>query len=250
MKAIIDVKSVKLNQLNNDEYAHFMKSVANLIQNATLEKLSLEENDFEEFQNKLELLTDVVRQTRSSAETKKIVDLDKQRTKMLSFLLSSIKIGRNNIDEVNKESSVLLYNDIKNYYGIQTLPSRQKSNAIDGLLKDLSKSKNVLHINRLRLSEVIIELNKCNQEHQRLVEGRAESQFVNVLPNAKRMRDELNEMYKYFVTCAFASNVVKSSLESLNFIGLLNKLIEDTMLSNKQRLSQVSSVKKSDKEKE
>lgn len=250
MKAIIDVKSVKLNQLNNDEYAHFMKSVANLIQNATLEKLSLEENDFEEFQNKLELLTDVVRQTRSSAETKKIVDLDKQRTKMLSFLLSSIKIGRNNIDEVNKESSVLLYNDIKNYYGIQTLPSRQKSNAIDGLLKDLSKSKNVLHINRLRLSEVIIELNKCNQEHQRLVEGRAESQFVNVLPNAKRMRDELNEMYKYFVTCAFASNVVKSSLESLNFIGLLNKLIEDTMGANKQRLSQVSSVKKLDKEKE
>lgn len=250
MKTIVYVKSVKLNQLNNDEYAHFMKSVANLIQNATLEKLSLEEKDFETFQNKLEVLSDVVRQTRSSTETKKIVDLDKQRSKMLSFLFSTIKVGRNHIDANSKESSMFLYNEIKKYYGIQTLPAGQKSNAINGLLKDLNKSKNIPHINRLHLSEVLSELDKYNQEHQKLTQGRSESRVMNVLPNAKTMRGELSEMYQYFITCAFAANVVNSSTESSNFVGFLNKLIEDTMLSNKQRLSQVSSAKKLDKSKE
>lgn len=243
MKKITDLKAIKITQLNNDEYAQFITGVVNLVQNATPEKIFLTEELFSTLKKKLNDLTNSVRQTRISKETAKITELDKKRGELVVFLLSSFRFEQKNIIKERKEAASFLYKVCKNYLGIQSLPIRQKSHAISGLILDLEKPENKEKLQVLGVTDALNALNQYNQEFQKLIEGRAESQLTNTLPNARKIRKEIDEIYKYITKCAFAMNITNKTEESSNFISLLNKLIEDTSNANKQRLGKITSTK-------
>lgn len=239
------IKSIPVEKLNNDEYAQFVKGVLSLVSGATLEKLSVSETIFDGLHKNVELLTEASRQSRQSQDTEKITQIDKQRTEVLSYLLSSFRLEQKNIDSVRKAAASTLFKEFKNYVGTQSLPSRQKSQAIDAFVKDLKKPQSVTHLTILGLLRSVDALEDYNKKYQKLVEGRAESQIATSLINVKQVRKEANQYYKDIVKYAGAMNVIHPTLESGNFIALLNKLIDDTMLSNKQRLSQLASAKAS-----
>ena len=238
MKAFLDVKSVKLEQLNNDEYAQFVKSVLNLVQNASLEKLSVEQEVYDALQSYHENLTEATRQSRFSNETKDITQLDRQRCDYLIFLLSSFRFEQKNAIAERREAAAMLHKNMKRYSGIQALPLRQKSQTIEGFLKDITKPEFEKYVNTLGISQTITSLTEVNKECQKLIEGRAESQVTNKPINTKKVRKEATKLYRYVTRCASSSHAVFQSSESANFITLLNKLITDTMNANKQRTTQ------------
>ena len=43
MKVVLDIKNIKLEKLNSVEYAHFIKSMLDLVKNVGLEHLNLEQ---------------------------------------------------------------------------------------------------------------------------------------------------------------------------------------------------------------
>lgn len=235
MKEIVRIKEFRLDRLNNDEYAQFLRGTANLISVATLDKLGVEEELFREFMMRINQLTDSTRQSRSSKETKELKDLDKKRNELSVFLLSAFRLERKSPIKERKEAGEVLYDETKNYIGLQTLPSRQKSHVISGLIKDLLKSKNIVCINTLGLLKIVRELEEVNVSYQKTTEGRAESQVENVLINAKKIRLVSDKQYEDIVTWAFATNLVNPSPESKNFVVMQNKLIEDTANAYKQR---------------
>lgn len=243
MKNLTTINSLALDKLNNDEFAQFMKGVVNLATNATLEKLSVKEDVFNELKRNLELLTEASRQSRLSQETEKLISLDKQRSELLSFVVSSFSLERKNVITSRKEAATVLYKEFKNYKGVQTLPIRQKSQAIDALLKDLKKPQLEQYVNILGLQKSVTALEDLNQRYQKLLEGRAENQVNVLLVNVKKVRKETRELYYEVVRYAYAMNLINPSEESISFINLLNKLIEDTKNANKQRLAQSSSAK-------
>lgn len=243
MKNDFTIKSITLEKLNNDEYAQFIKGVLNLVFNANLEKLGVSQELFDATRNNLDLLTEASRQSRLSVETEKIIKIDKQRSEVLSFLISSFRLEQKNVDTSRKESALVLYKEFKNYTGTQSLPARQKSQAIDALIKDLEKTQFEPHLKTLGLQKSVKALVEYNQEYQKLVEGRAENQIANTLINVKKTRKDTNLLYKELIKYAFSMNVIHPSVESANFIILLNKLIDDTMTANRQRLSQGASAK-------
>ena len=245
MELIVEVKPIKFSLLNNDEYAQFVTGVVNLAEIATLEKLFIDSKDFNVLKKKLDDLTEVGRQTRGSKETQRISELDKSRSDLVVFLLSLFRVEQKNIVSERKEAAKALYKECKNYLGIQSLPIRQKSHAISGLIKDLEKDNNKKHTTTLGVLESVASLKNYNQEVQKLIEGRAENQLVNTLPNAKKLRNEISELYKHITKCAYAMNIINKTEESSNFINLLNKLVEDTSFANKQRLAQIAVSKKS-----
>lgn len=243
MKNDFTIKAIALERLNNDEYAQFIKGVLNLVVNATLEKLAVSEELFEATRKNLELLTEASRQSRLSQETERIVQIDRQRSDVLLFLLSSFRFEQKNVEETRKEAASILYKEFKNYVGTQSLPTRQKSQAIDAFLKDLNKAQFETHIRTLGLQKSVKALVDYNQEYQRLVEGRAENQIANTLINVKKTRKDTNPLYKEIIKYAYSMNVIHPSVETANFIVLLNKLIDDTMSANKQRISQLTTSK-------
>ena len=148
MSTLMDISLPNLSRLNNDEYAQFLKGVIKLVNVATIEKLAIKQELFSAIENNLELLTEASRQSRSSKESENINRLDKQRSELLSYLLSSFRLGKKSSLESHREAASVLVTAFKNYTGVQSLPTRQKSQAIDALLKDLEKPEFSKHLVR------------------------------------------------------------------------------------------------------
>lgn len=240
MDKIVEISSIRFERLNNDEFAQFIKTLINLAEEASLEKVGVKQEWITLLKGYVDDLTEASRQSRLSSETQSISMLDKQRGQLVVFLLSSFRNERNHILENRKEAGSYLYKLTRNFAGIQSLPTRQKSQTISALLKDLKKPHEATLVETLGLTQVVEKLTEYNQEYQRLVESRAEKQIKNVKINTKRVRLEATKVYRGVVKYAFATNLLHQTQESASFVELLNKLISDTMAANKQRLAQVS----------
>ena len=112
----LEINSIRLEKLNNDEFAQFIKVTLNLVQDVTLEKIGIQKELYESLQKRLDDLTEATRQSRQNDETHKIADLDKVRGKLVVFLLSSFRNERGNVVAKNrKEAASALYSLTKNF---------------------------------------------------------------------------------------------------------------------------------------
>lgn len=243
----IDISLPNAGKLNNDEYAQFMKGVVKLVNTTTSEKLGVKKDLITAIEKNVELLTEASRQSRSSKESENIRHLDKQRNELLSYLLSSFRLGKKSALVAQREAAQILYLEFKNYKGVTSLPTRQKSQAIDALVKDLEKPTIAAHLNTLGISHSVAPLKEANAKYQELVDVRAENQINTNVINVKKVRKETDVLYKELARFIFANHIVNPSAESTNFNTLFNKLIDDTITANKQRLAQALINKKSAK---
>ena len=240
----IDISLPNAGKLNNDEYAQFMKSLIKLVNTPTPEKLGVKKDLVTSIEKNVELLTEASRQSRSSKESENIRHLDKQRNELLSYLLSSFRLGKKSALVAQRESAQILYLEFKNYKGVTSLPTRQKSQAIDALVKDLEKPAIATHLNTLGVSHSVAPLKEANAKYQELVDVRAENQINTNTINVKKVRKETDALYKELTRFVFANHIVNPSAETANFSTLFNKLIDDTIAANKQRLAQALINKK------
>ncbi|MDO4880534.1 MAG: DUF6261 family protein [Capnocytophaga sp.] len=250
METIKDVKTIRLEKLSIGEYTQFLKAVISLVEKATIEKVGISTDLFTRLQKQTELLTEIIGQSYISQETKELATIDKERSKLSVFLLSTFRVSRNDADTKKKNAATVLYNVCKNYVGLQSLPVRTKTQFISSMLNDLNKPANKTHIETLGVTASLTVLEKENQAYLKLSEGRAESQVANTFVSFKEVKKESNNLYKVLTKYAFATNLLHPTEESNNFITLLNKLIEDTQNANKQRLAQSVVNKKGSKPEE
>ncbi len=251
MNNLIDISLPNFVKLNNDEFAQLLKDAIKLVNTATIEKLAVREELFTSIQTQLNLLTEASRQSRASQESENINKLDKQRSELVSFLISSFRLERKNPVNTRKEAALILFKEFKNYTGTQLLPTRQKSQAIDAMLKDFEKPENVKRINTLGLTQAVSSLKEINSRYQELVGIRAENQISSPTIKVREVRKEAQNSFKELIRFAYANHIINTSDESSTFIRMLNKLLSDTMLAYKQRVGQLAAsktVKDSEKE--
>lgn len=237
MSKTIPIKTIPLEKLSIGEYAQFLEGVIALVEQATEEKLHLDSALLPSLKEKMSQLTEVMGQSSISQETRKLVQLDKERSKAVSFLISSFRLERNHLDKARSEAATDLYEVSKNYTGIQSMPIRTKTQYISALLNDLEKPTNKQHIQTLGLTKFVQVLTQTNEEYKELSRGRALSQMTNTLPSFRKIKRETNTLYRELVQFSQGVNLLLRSDESVNFAHLLNKLITDTVTANKQRIA-------------
>ena len=240
----IDISLPNVSKLNNDEYAQFVKGIVKLVYAGTIEKLRVEEELVTAIQENVELLTEATKESGNMAQ------LDKKRNEILSYLLSSFKIGKKSAIQSQKEAADILLLEFKNYRKVSTLPTRQKSQAVDALIKDLEKPEIRELLTTLGTINAVAPLKEINAKYQELLDVRAEKQLKNSSSDVKKVRKETEELYRQLTRVVFAYNVINPSTETKNFISLLTKLIEDTMSANKQRLAQAIPNRRGSKDKD
>ncbi|MDO5105360.1 DUF6261 family protein [Capnocytophaga sp.] len=243
MSTILDISIPNFAKLNNDEYTQFLKGVVKLVSTASTEKLAVKEELFKGIQAQIELLTEASRQSRASQETESLSKIDKERSQALSYLISSFKLERKNPIASKQEAALALHKEFKSYTGTHNLPMRQKSQAIDALLKDLDKPEFSKHIRTLGLAQVVASLNETNLKYEEVAEMRADNQSSAPIIKVKEVRKEAQENFKELLRFAFSNNVINPSEESTTFMRLLNKLVLDTMKAYKQRRAHLSATK-------
>lgn len=248
MYTITKLKSINLTSLNNNEYSQFLKDVENLVEIATTEKLHIKEDVFSAFKEHITQLIDSTNQSKSRHETQKLNELNKKRDKLATYLLSMLRVETKSTIETKKEAASILYTQSKSYLGISKYPNRQKTNIIDSLVTDFLKPENAVYVNKLGLSDVVTELKNINLQYSKLTGERAENQVKTELPSVKELRKATDNHYDLITNWAYGSSLITPSEETATFIKMLNKLIEDTVMSRKQRMGIFKKSKAEDKQ--
>lgn len=238
MATIKKIDDIRLNKLNNAEYANFSQRTAQLIQTATIAKLGIAADDFAAFTANITLLTDVVAQSRTSDLTSEIADKDKECDDLIRYIFTTIDAGKNSPIAAQKKAATSLYNTTKPYRGIQSLAQGQQIQQTRGLLLDLGKDENAEQIDSLALGAGIQALRRANNEYATLINTRASSQTDNALPAGRAVRDEMDVQYDNLTTMAFVTSISTPSTEATTFITAMNKLIADTNTAYNQRSAQ------------
>lgn len=232
------IKDIKLAKLNNAEYTQFLTLVNKLIEVATPTQLGLDKALVKSFQDNIVKLTDIALQVRASKETESLQELDKNRDKLLVYLLSYISNERKSPVPERETAAKELYITTKAYAGTQNLPYRQETQTIQGLIADLGKDDLNDHIITLGLEKAVQDLAQANSQYQTISLNRADNQASNPVEGVKKYRQSADAQYKEIALRAFAQSVALPVEENANFVKALNKLIEDTDAAYKLRKSQ------------
>lgn len=228
MKAIIKIESLALSKLNNSEFLYFMNRVLLCIKMATLEKLGIEEADFQAFEANITQMTDIVNQSQASRETRALDELDKLRDKLLTFFLDYVNTMSQSPIAQQQEAAENLERVMKAYKDIRRKPNKQETQDIRGLIVDLAKEDVAAHVTVLGLAQTVADLKKANEDYEALTLERSNSQQQERLGPAKPLRIALASLYEYFTVVAFAQSVAVPSAENAKFVADLNKAIEET----------------------
>lgn len=237
MAKILKPNDIALGKLNNSEYTYFSQQVADYITAATAEKLHIDAGLVSSYQANIDKMTDIVAQSRISAETVQIAEVDKQADNLIVYLLGAFRNAKSSPVKAQHEAGTALYDATKPYLGMQRLPQRQEVQKTRGLLADLKKPELAAHVTTLALTEVVEELAKVIDTYAGLLDNRAASQIANKLDAGKTVRTEMDAQYNEITTTVFAFSVAAPADELTEFITRLNKLVDDTKTAYNQRMA-------------
>ena len=233
MKKIIRILNLDIHSLNNAEYKNFMERFFKLIplkavsgegdRPSELRLLGEEENMTSDFVG----ISDEDKAT-FNANTALLLNLDKRRDPLVSFIINTTSIGRKSSNPAYAQACISLYNILKPYRGIQNIPMQQETAQIKGMLYDLDKPENKQKITLLHLDDTVSELRNVNDEFDALSSDRTNERAINAVGTAKEIRHRLNSQYDYITTTIFAHSIAVPSDEATLFITQLNQLIDET----------------------
>lgn len=183
----------------------------------------------DEMQGYLDALAGKTRETRSSAETAELEELDRQRDEAVTYLLNRVSAATTSPVASERESAVPLWNALKVYSGITRLPVNDETASIVGMLVDINKEEFSDAVAKLGIGEAANELEELNNRYKQLVSQRmAAKQTAAQQGSTSDIRAKIKKLYQEMADRAFASNLLTPSEESAEFINRLNFLIDST----------------------
>lgn len=250
------IDSYSLRNLNNAEYANFIDRFLALLPLADkpddpenpdvlslqsdtpaqgAPSLAIPAETVEQERALLEKLTDLNRETRSSAQTEQIAEAERGRDEVATFIIKHISGSSTLPLQAQKEAGKLMYNTIKVYEGIAKLPVSQETAAIKGMLVDLRKPEFAEAVATLGLQPYMAELERLNSLYEQLVSVRsAERSVKSTDAVSKEVRLQMDSLYDDMTDLAFASNVLNGTAETAAFVRDVNSLVAETRTARNQ----------------
>lgn len=250
MGSYLKIDTIGLSKLNNAEYTNFMNRTLNAAVAYGVEKIGASDTLIDGITANVNKMTDIVAQSKSSAETAQIAEVDKKADELIVYLMGIFRTNRTSPIVAQRTAAEALYLKTKPYVGCQTLPQGQQIQKMRGLLTDITTEDMSAHINTLGLSAVVDELALVTVQYSNLIESRTMSQINNKLDAAKVVRAELDGQYDDLVTIAFVTSVANPSKEATDFVVYMNKLIADTNAAYNQRIAQSGKKKEEEEDSE
>ena len=250
MKDIVKIQAPGLEKLNNAEFVAFMTRFDELVSKAgTLEgeeeksALGFAITELEAFGSDLNLIKDLVDQSRISDYTAQLLGIDKERDEWVVSLFAEVRSGKVSKVASRREAAISLYNVIKPYIGCYRLPGMQETSKIEGLLIDLKKPENTSLVTTLGLNEIIVGLEETNGEYAILMAKRTEENAAARLEETKSVRARMIKLYDYMSTMAFVQSVAHPTEATAAFVTSLNALIDEVNTRYNQRIAQLNRKK-------
>lgn len=171
------------------------------------------------------------REARANIETVSQEGINQERDRGLSFIFNEIKNADNSLDPDYRVAGAALSVVIHDYLGIQNEPLDAKSGDITGLLKDLRKPENVVHVTTLGRTKDVDALEAKNNEYMEMRTQRAISRANESTEATKVIRhqtDTLFNMICKIILVMYMSEKDEAKEKTLSdLIDLMNQTIAE-----------------------
>ena len=230
------IRPFGITKLNHAAYGAFMLAFEKLIAKGTVAKLGLAGTDFDAFKAKLQQFLDLNQEL--GQETKELLELDKERDQLLTYLFAKIALEASSPESTLKQAAEVLLPLRKQYLGLQVKANREETFLIEGLLVDSKKSEFAAAFQAVGLKKTLERLEEVNKSYQEKTMARSEANLAQKTVSAKALRMEMDAFYQASTKKIDAVQLIAPVAETEAFINSLNQLIAETQEAWKLRKSQ------------
>lgn len=222
---------------SNDEYTTFGMRFHSLTSNYTASELGIPDSLLDEYRRELDLLTNIISQSRISDLTARIGRAKTVRDQLVTYLMGTIALSRKAPLDATAAAAVHLYNVTKPYISIQRLSSWKETSQIDSLILDLNKVENSPAVVILHLNEAVEKLADTNNEYKHLFAQRLEQNTASRLEAGKTVRTRMDRLYDTITQLSFVKSIADPTPRTAQYIASLNAIIGETNAAFRQRVA-------------
>ena len=227
MQNFIYFVDTNFHKFNTPEYVTLIDRFISQTQARGEEVLHYPKADMDRLKELFTQLQNNVARSMALAETPELQAMDRERTSLAQYIITTVRNAQNLPIKAKAEAAKALYVVLKPYTGFYANPMLQRTSIIDGMLYDLSQEDNAAHVTTLGLSDCVESLTLTNAKYKVYVEQRTVSRSALRGPESTVLRLEMDALYKYVTTVAFAHNVVTPSDDIDHFIFYVNDILSE-----------------------
>lgn len=193
----------------------------------------------------VDILSDIIRKTQKTEETRRLAELDTQRDRLISFLFNVVDSRRFSPLEEEKAIAESLSIPIQPYRGMQKAADEQESALIRGLQTDLAKGDFPDQLEKFGLTQVLKELGEINEQYALITNERNQKRTeVKNIGTLKEIRPVLIKDFEYIVAMAQAKYMLEQTEEASKFIDDANMLLDRMQANYNTRRAQIKGAEK------
>ena len=239
MQNFIYFVDTNFHKFNTPEYVTRIDRFISQTQARGEELLHYPKADMDRLKELFTQLQNNVARSMALAETPELVAMDAERSTLGQYIITTVRNSQNLPIKAKAEAAKQLYAVLRAYVGFYNQPAPQKTATIDGMLLDLSSPEMQDHVTTLALGEYIESLTLKNAQYKVKVEARTTARAaLHSVTDSATLRLEMDALYKYITTLAFAHNVVTPSEDIAQYIVTINAIIGEANSSYNQRMAQ------------
>ena len=239
MKEVLSINGSFCSKFSNALHTGFHNRIYQRI-NEEEDKTKIHVDDalFTEYGNLIADETELNRESRVSAVTGELAEIDAERDGLVSYLLNTISAAAAAPLATVKAAGVALEAVTRPYKKIQTAANDAETNLIDGLLNDLRKSENSPHVLTLNLSDGLSALDDANRRFVKAQTERTATRVANQRTAMKEVRLQTDAVYQRICDLVYASELLCAVPEDLPVIEALIKDINGIVFEYKTSYNQ------------
>ncbi len=191
------IKATNLQEAHLMDFFQVMQLISKWLDKEDLEKLKLTEASAK-FKAALKDLDDALLQAKKTEFTKKIVETDNLRDRILRGMMHVVKgvtyFPDDNLSDMAEQVKIIIYKYGKN---IQKISQREESGVVINLLQDLKKEPIASMLPQLGLAQWVPKLEEANAKFDELYVARSEEEatFINGL--TREHREKMQQSFSY-----------------------------------------------------
>ncbi len=245
MVETLAIERIGFTRFTNARLLTFFSRVLLLILKYTEEKLGVIDG-MSKFQARLKDLEDIVQISKKAHQKWKLKELDTKRCDLHRYVVGTMDIELLSHNEARHDAAKWLLTAMDKYRKVPRMALDAKTANIKGFVLDLKKEENAKLATTLSLTESITELEKSNQEYEKIWLERNEARTMIKKLRTDECKKDLVIMFHWITNTIYAKYILEQTEEAKSFISELNTIIQATKTAQKQSIAQ---KKKNEKDK-
>ena len=236
-------------RFDNAHHTEYHRALYDAVEEVDKQKLHVTDEMLKTWRAAIDTEEEINRETAASIYTQQLVEKDRERDTVLSFILGTINVNRYSTVKNMREASSVLTLVLKPYRGIQEEGFTAETAHVVGMLHDLDKQS--AEVTLLGLDTSVEQLRTLNTDYEKLLKQRRTSEMASALPPSKVARPKTDGAWDIIADQIYASYLLTATDADRDLIAKLiadvNKISADFKEIHNMTIAQRAAAEKKKK---